>query len=91
MNREIQKVTEWVNSNKLSLNISKTSYMVFKTRKRRLHITNDIIINKNIISRVQSTQFLGVILDCHLIWDKHINHIGNKISKSFGILKKSKD
>ena len=90
LNTEVKKVSEWVNSNKLSLNISKTNYMVFKRKNYRVHVPDDIIINNNIISRVYTIKFLGVILDSHLTWEKHINYIRNKISKSIGIINKVK-
>ena len=47
--------------NRLSLNISKTNYMVFGNRR----ITADICvrINKENINRVNYTQLLGVVID----------------------------
>ena len=46
-------------------------------------------LNSNIIERENSLKFLGVILDEHLTWKKHIQLIENKVSKNVGILYKA--
>ena len=46
-------------------------------------------LNSNIIERESSLKFLGVILDEHLTWKKHIQLIENKVSKNVGVLYKA--
>ena len=46
-------------------------------------------LNSNIIERESSVKFLGVILDEHLTWKKHIQFIENKVSKNVGVLYKA--
>ena len=38
------------------------------------------------INRVVDTKFLGVIISSNLTWNKHIDIVSNKISKTLGIL-----
>ena len=38
------------------------------------------------IGDVQSSKFLGVVIDSHLNWSKHINYIKTKVSKGIGII-----
>ena len=45
-------------------------------------------LNDNIIERENSLKFLGVIIDEHLTWEKHIQLIENKVSKNVGVLYK---
>ena len=85
MNGELNKVFLWLNSNKLSLNVKKTQFMVFSLRKHIITNT-DLCINNQIIDRVEHTMFLGVILDAHLTWSYHIQHVKIKIAKNIGIL-----
>ena len=85
MNGELNKVFMWLNSNKLSLNVKKTQFMVFSLRKHIITNT-DLCINNQIIDRVEHTMFLGVILDAHLTWSYHIQHVKIKIAKNIGIL-----
>ena len=37
INNELSKINEWLSSNKLSLNIKKTKFMVFHTPQRRVN------------------------------------------------------
>ena len=50
----------WFNANKLSLNVKKTNYMLFSKSVRVSGQTNDVNIDKNRISIVNTT-FLGYI------------------------------
>ena len=89
MNEEMVKVVEWLNINRLSLNTNKTHYIIFSSRKRA-NSSEKIFINGNVIEKVDTTKFLGVILDSKMTWNDHICHIKNKISKGIGILAKAR-
>lgn len=86
MNRELDKILAWLQSNKLSLNIEKTHSMLFTLSHDVYNSPFSIEIAGGQIERVHSTRFLGVIIDDRLIWDEHIKYICNKLSKSIGIL-----
>ena len=49
-----------------------------------------IKINNEQIDCVQSIKFLGVILDQNLTWKDHIDTVASKISRTIGIISKSK-
>ena len=85
INNELNKITDWLSSNKLSLNVKKTKYMVFHTIQR--HIFYPILrINNVDIERVIQFNFLGLILNCNLTWTTHIQHISIKIARVIGIM-----
>ena len=63
MNIEIKKITDWTVANKLSINIKKTHYMIFTTKRRTVNTNNNITINGKTIDKVEKTEFLGVITD----------------------------
>jgi hypothetical protein len=90
MNHELDKIFAWLNANKLSLNISKTHYIIFKSRNKSILNPKDISINGTVIDRVESTKFVGICLDSSFKWSSHINHIKNKIAKGMGILCKAR-
>ena len=52
--------------------------------------TNDVnvIMQQNNIERVNSTKFLGLIIDDKLKWHEHIQQVTHKIARSVGILYK---
>ena len=43
-----------------------------------------------VIERENVTKFLGVLIDENLLWKHHINDVSTKISKTIGILYKSR-
>ena len=45
-------------------------------------------INGQKLSQVQSTKFLGVIIDDKLSWDNHVSHLENKLKNSLVIIKR---
>ena len=83
MNKELQKLNTWLTANKLSLNISKTHYMVFDRGKEKKD-QDSLYLNKILIERVKLTKLLGVTIDEKLTWTHHISYIKNKISKGIG-------
>ena len=91
VNREISNISLWFKVNKLSLNLSKTNYIIFRTRKRRVS-TNlpEISIDDVIIRKVENVKFLGVTINEHLDWSTHISIISKSVARSVGILSKLK-
>ena len=77
---ELSKLYSWFNVNKLSLNITKTNFMIFSNQKRVLDIS--VKINNVSIERVECTKFLGVLIDSKLKWKEHISKVKSKLSKS---------
>ena len=75
VNREMNLVHEWLVANKLTLNLTKTKYMLFhnkKDEKTKKQIRKfRININKYCIKQVSEMEYLGVILDQKLNWHKH--------------------
>ena len=94
VNSEVKYIEEWFQSNKLSLNASKTKFMLFakKSSIDKLPLQLPALkIQNNIIARECYMKFLGVIIDESITWKNHIALIENKISKNIGILYKMKD
>ena len=93
MNIELQKVSEWLRANKLSINIGKTNFLLFhKSRdKDNLPLKLPILeINNVPIKRISATKFLGVQIDENINWTQHITLTENKMAKQLGILYKAR-
>ena len=88
VNQELKKIARWLCANKLSLNIKKTHFIVFKSKKRTLNQTVSIKINEKPIELVKYTKFFGVYIDEELSWKHHIDQVVSKISKMTGIMAK---
>ena len=64
INAELDLIFEWFNINKLSLNASKTKYMLFNYPQRKVHnLSFELNINSTSIERVSEFNFLGLTLD----------------------------
>ena len=88
-NTTLNLVTKWFHVNKLSLNVDKTNFMVYHTKKKKKNnVDINIKINNCNIAQVCKIKFLGVWMDEQLTWKSHITYISNKISKVIGILRK---
>lgn len=91
LNRELGNINDWLNLNKLSLNINKTKCMIFRKTKQRRHQPNpNIKIDNTAIEYVENFNFLGIIIDDKLNWKAHTDSIAKKLSKTIGILNKLK-
>ena len=88
MNDDLQLVSEWLIANCLTLNITKTYYIIFTTREVPNNL--QIKIGQNILERHKSGKFLGVILDEKLTFKEHLTTITSKISKVVGLFYKLK-
>ena len=89
MQLELLKLYKWLLCNKLTLNISKTHFMVFHRAKHKNYEVN-IEINEMVIEHVKQTEFLSVIFDDKLDWSNHISYINSKIAKGVGIICRAK-
>ena len=90
VNNELVNIVDWLNANKMSLNIEKTHYIIFCNRGKVIGEVGDVLINGCKISKVYNTKFLGMIIDGNLMWKYHIDYICNKISKTIGIILKAR-
>jgi hypothetical protein len=89
-NREIDRLYQWFNAKKLSLNTDKTKYIIFRPPHTPLPAIVKLTIDGNIIERVNSIKFLGVHIDEFLKWEIHINIKSNQIAKTLGIINRVK-
>ena len=90
MNIEMVRMIEWLQVNKLSLNLKKTHFIVFHRKKGKMILEKDLIVDKVKISMTDKTKFLGVIIDEYLSFEHHVKHVKSKVARGLGILYKSK-
>ena len=93
VNEELQEVNNWFKANKLSINASKTNFMILGTP----HMTStkareelNVMLDNTALERVKFTKFLDVLIDECLTWKNHINCISKTISRNIGVMNKLK-
>ena len=86
---ELAKLTNWLQHNKLSLNIKNTKCLYFHKPQKKLTPLR-LNINKTTIEKVNLFNYLGIILNENLTWRNHIEMVVNKIEKITGVLNRQK-
>ena len=89
INAELSNVIEWLHINKLSLNKSKSKYMIFHVPNKDIQYLT-LKIDNVIIEKVDEFSFLGLTMDTNLNWKRHSENICNKCTKMIGILNRLK-
>ena len=88
-NQYLCEINSWFLANRLSLNVQKTCYMLFKPRvKMKTRNTIDLFINGLKIDQSSSSTYLGITLDEDLKWINHIDHVYRKVIRFTGIFYK---
>ena len=65
MNEEMTKIIEWLRTNRLSLNIEKTHFMMFRKRKQKITFNNELLIDDKKVEQVEKNKISRCI--CWLI------------------------
>ena len=84
VDQEINKVDSWMRHNKLTLNYSKTVYMIFNSDKKQSSPFR-VQIGSHLINKLNSTKYLGMHFDNKLNWGTHISKLESKLSCYSGI------
>ena len=80
MNSDLECISDWFKANKLSLNVSKTNYILFTKSNNLNNNTQLLKLGNNDIKEVTNTKFVGIIVDDNLDWQEHIKHVSFKLS-----------
>ncbi|XP_068720798.1 uncharacterized protein [Montipora capricornis] len=87
---DLSNVNTWLAANKLTLNSSKTEFMLIGSRQRLgTYVTPaKLIRGGDIIKQVSSVKSLGVHIDENLSWNIHIGKIAKKIASGIEAIKR---
>ena len=88
VNHELKLLSQWLRSNKLSLNEIKTELIIFRSSRENLPRESDIRINNYKLKLHSHAKYLGVVIDEVLSWNKQIESICMKLARATGILSK---
>lgn len=88
-NKVMSDIFEWCCANKLTVNLEKTSFIIFKPNQQFLKVYTDqkykISINGIDIQRTNSIKFLGMLLDEQLSFKEHVQEIILALKRVIGI------
>ena len=81
VNQEMMKLRDYLNANRLSLNISKTTYSIFCPPGKKVKENIRIKIGNEEIQRTEEALFLGLILDTSLRFQSQFKKVVEKVKK----------
>ena len=87
VNRELDKIGNWILANKLALNLDKTVFLLFSGNKK-VNVLPEVKIFGTVIQNKSLVKFLGLYIDDRLSWKPQIDYVMGKLSRTFGILSK---
>ena len=70
---ELENISNWMRIHKLSLNASKSEFMVVGQRRKLYRVGNELsslVLNNAAIKRVEKIKYLGINIDESLNWEE---------------------
>jgi len=92
VNQGLSKLFDWLTANKLTLNIKKTNFVIFRLAQRKLTYHSKIMIfddnqNRNVaLECKESVRYVVVTIDNNLSWKNHVDHVAIKITRTVGLI-----
>ena len=85
LNEDLLNISKWLIANKLTLNMTKTGFMLIGSRQLLNTLTTSPVlsINGTPVNQVSTSKSLGVLIDANLTWGSHIEKLPKKIA--FGV------
>ena len=81
MQNDLDKICDWFNYNKMSLNTSKCETMSFGNSYQ-----NTLTVQNEAMPRNTCCKYLGVLIDSKLTYRDHINYVVKKLNKFCGLI-----
>ena len=89
-NSELRSLKNWMDTNKLTVNPTKSKLIVVNPKLRAPQIQFSLLYDDTCIGNDKSLKYLGVELDQELNFLPHLTKIENKLSQNVGIITKLK-
>ncbi|GAB0089747.1 hypothetical protein DMENIID0001_043480 [Sergentomyia squamirostris] len=84
-NQDLLKILSWAKCNKVTINTEKTKYMTFG----RGDEGRTLRYGDTILQEVTTFRYLGIIIDCDLNFEAHMEHLISRLSAVTGAIRRS--
>ena len=90
MNEDLPNISKWLFAKDLTLNMTKTEFMLIGSRHKLNTITDSpvVSINGTPVNQVSTSKSLGVLIDANLTCDGHIEKLGKIIASFIAAIKR---
>lgn len=73
--RELFKLYDWSTRNGLKINVNKSKAILFKSKHKEAHISQNLLIGDAPIEIVNKLRILGVTFSANMTWTDHIESL----------------
>ena len=90
LNEDLLNISKWLIANKLTLNITKTEFMLIGSKQKLNTLTASpvLTISGTPVNQVSASKSLGVLIDANPTWGSHIQKLAKKISSGIAAIKR---
>ena len=86
VNTDLKHLANWLNANKISLNIKKTEMVIFKSNSKKLEGDLKKKICGKRLHPTENVKYLRVKIDTTLSWQYHVNDLSIKLNRANALL-----
>ena len=86
LNLDMKNLTDWLNANKISLNVQKTELVIFKHQRKKIDSEVKIKLSRKRLYPTDSLKYLGIRNDENLKWKHHVSDIAIKLNRANALL-----
>ena len=86
VNHDLKHLCQWLRSNKISLNASKTEIIIVKHKQTIITKHMNFRVSGQKINTTTSAKYLGVYLNVSLTWETHFKNLIPKLNRAIGLL-----
>lgn len=90
LNIELNKLSDWLTANKLSLNVGKSNVIIFRPRNAKNNLDSNLKINDMQIKETDCVKYLGILIDNKIIFTQQTCIINQKLNRGNSLLAKLK-
>ena len=77
--------TEWLCANRISLNVCKTEFIIFRPPNMKLENRIVLKLNHTKLYESRKIKYLGLLIDDRLTWKYHINELCKNLNRTKSI------
>ena len=88
VNKDLKSLYSWLCANRLSLNVDKTEFIIFQSRRQNPRERITLKLNNKTIYESFKLKNLELILDHQLNWKAQITELSKKLSRAVGLMYK---
>ena len=80
-NLDMKNLTDRLNANKISQNVQKTEFVIFKHQRKKIDSEVKIKVTRKQLCPTDSVKYLGIRIDENLNWKHHVSDIAIKLNR----------